>query len=246
MCDQCLQTQVDITEGIPKQVAIHHCRGCERFLRPPWVAVQPESRELLSVCLRKIRGLNKVKLIDAGFIWTEPHSKRINVRLTIQKEVFSGVVLQQVFPVEFVVTNMFCEDCHANAASNTWKACVQVRQRVPHKRTILYLEQIILKHDAHSYALSITSQPDGIDFFFGERNHALRFISFLEGVIPLRTRSAKELVSADLKSNTMSYKFTYFAEIVPLCKHDLMVCVCFFLKNIFVFLAILFWLPSNV
>jgi nonsense-mediated mRNA decay protein 3 len=222
MCDQCLQTQVDITEGIPKQVIIHHCRGCERFLRPPWVAVQPESRELLAVCLRKIRGLNKVKLIDAGFIWTEPHSKRIKVRLTIQKEVFSGVVLQQVFPVEFVVTNMFCEDCHAEAASNTWKACVQVRQRVPHKRTILYLEQLILKHDAHSYALSIKSQPEGIDFFFGERSHALRFISFLESVTPLRTSSAKELVSADLKSNVMSYKFTYFAEIVPLCKHDLM------------------------
>ena len=222
MCDQCLQTQVDITEGIPKQVVIHHCRGCERFLRPPWVAVQPESRELLAVCLRKIRGLNKVKLIDAGFIWTEPHSKRIKVRLTIQKEVFSGVVLQQVFPVEFVVTNMFCDDCHANAASNTWKACVQVRQRVPHKRTILFLEQLILKHDAHSYALSIKSQPDGIDFFFGERSHALRFISFLESVTPLRTKSAKELVSADLKSNVMSYKFTYMSEIVPLCKHDLM------------------------
>jgi len=221
MCDQCLQTQVDITEGIPKQVIIHHCRGCERFLRPPWVAVQPESRELLAVCLRKIRGLNKVKLIDAGFIWTEPHSKRIKVRLTIQKEVFSGVVLQQVFPVEFIVTNMFCDDCHAEAASNTWKACVQVRQRVPHKRTILYLEQLILKHDAHSYALSISSQPEGIDFFFGERSHALRFISFLESVTPLRTSSAKELVSADLKSNVMSYKFTYFAEIVPLCKHDL-------------------------
>ena len=25
--------------------------------------------------------------MDAGFIWTEPHSKRIKVKLTIQKEV---------------------------------------------------------------------------------------------------------------------------------------------------------------
>ena len=29
----------------------------------------------------------KVRLIDAGFIWTEPHSKRIKLKLTIQKEV---------------------------------------------------------------------------------------------------------------------------------------------------------------
>ena len=26
-------------------------------------------------------------LVDAGFIWTEPHSKRVKVKLTVQKEV---------------------------------------------------------------------------------------------------------------------------------------------------------------
>lgn len=29
----------------------------------------------------------QVRLIDAGFVWTEPHSKRIKMKLTIQKEV---------------------------------------------------------------------------------------------------------------------------------------------------------------
>lgn len=29
----------------------------------------------------------QVRLIDAGFVWTEPHSKRIKLKLTIQKEV---------------------------------------------------------------------------------------------------------------------------------------------------------------
>lgn len=29
----------------------------------------------------------QVRLVDAGFVWTEPHSKRIKVKLTIQKEV---------------------------------------------------------------------------------------------------------------------------------------------------------------
>jgi len=41
----------------------------------------------LSLCLKKLKGLNKVRLVDAGFVWTEPHSKRIKVKLTIQKEV---------------------------------------------------------------------------------------------------------------------------------------------------------------
>ena len=35
-------------------------------------------------------GLQKVKLVDAGFIWTEPHSKRLKTKLTIQKEVLNG------------------------------------------------------------------------------------------------------------------------------------------------------------
>jgi nonsense-mediated mRNA decay protein 3 len=46
-----------------------------------------ESKELLALCLKKIKGLNKVKLVDAGFIWTEPHSRRLKIKLTIQKEV---------------------------------------------------------------------------------------------------------------------------------------------------------------
>ncbi len=32
--------------------------------------------------------------MDAGFIWTEPHSKRIKVKLSIQKEVKKGIITQ--------------------------------------------------------------------------------------------------------------------------------------------------------
>jgi nonsense-mediated mRNA decay protein 3 len=49
----------------------------------------------MSTCLRKIPGLSKVKLIDAIWIWTEPHSMRLHIKLTIQKEVMNGAVLQQ-------------------------------------------------------------------------------------------------------------------------------------------------------
>jgi nonsense-mediated mRNA decay protein 3 len=80
---------MDITEGIPKQVTLHYCKGCNRYLQPPhiWANAELESRELLTVCLKKLRGLQKVRLVDASFIWTEPHSRRIKVKLTIQKEV---------------------------------------------------------------------------------------------------------------------------------------------------------------
>lgn len=85
---------VDITEGIPKQSSLTFCKNCDRFLSPPnaWTIAEPESRELLALCLKKLKGLNKVRLVDAAFVWTEPHSKRIKVKLTIQKEVCSRLL----------------------------------------------------------------------------------------------------------------------------------------------------------
>ena len=38
----------------------------------------------MALCLKKLKNLAKVKLIDASFLWTEPHSKRIKVKLAIQ------------------------------------------------------------------------------------------------------------------------------------------------------------------
>jgi len=89
MCVDCIRNRVDITEGIPKQTTLHWCKFCERYLQPPgqWLNAALESRELLGLCLKVLRGLNKVRLVDAAFVWTEPHSRRIKVKVTIQKEV---------------------------------------------------------------------------------------------------------------------------------------------------------------
>ncbi|KZT37022.1 NMD3-domain-containing protein [Sistotremastrum suecicum HHB10207 ss-3] len=222
LCIRCLRNSVDITEGIPKQASLAFCRNCDRFLSPPqtWTIAQPESRELLAICLKKLKGLNKVRLIDAGFIWTEPHSKRIKVKLTIQKEVFTSTVMQQVFQVEYLVQHGQCPDCAKLAAKNTWKALVQVRQKVPHKRTFLFLEQLILKHNAQKDTISVKEVKDGLDFFYAQRSHAIKMVEFLAGVVPVRTKSSEQLLSTDTHSNTANYKFTYSVEILPICKDD--------------------------
>eukprot|EP00775_Hariotina_reticulata_P007031 gene7031-7245_t len=224
MCVNCIRSQVDITEGIQKQVTILWCKDCGRYLQPPkhWVRAEPESKELLTFCTKRIRGLQKVKLVDAGFIWTEPHSKRLKVKLTIQAEVFNGTILQQGFVVEFVVENHMCLECNrANANPNTWTACVQVRQHVPHKRTFLYLEQLILRANADAQCVNIKDIHEGLDFFFSNRAHGLKLIDFLQGVVPARFRSDKQLVSHDIHTSTYNYKYTFSVEIAPVCKDDL-------------------------
>lgn len=43
--------------GISKQLTLFWCRGCGRYQRTPqWVDVTLESRELLALCLKKIKG----------------------------------------------------------------------------------------------------------------------------------------------------------------------------------------------
>ena len=50
----------------PEQAIIHFCRFCERYLQPPttWIAATLESRELLALCLKKLKGLNKVMVLQ--------------------------------------------------------------------------------------------------------------------------------------------------------------------------------------
>ena len=73
----------------------------------------------------------QVRLVDASFIWTEPHSKRIKVNVTIQGEAF-GTILQQQFVVEYTVHYQMCEVCCKQKGSDgeAWRALVQIRQRV--------------------------------------------------------------------------------------------------------------------
>ncbi|OQR81821.1 60S ribosomal export protein nmd3 [Thraustotheca clavata] len=230
MCVSCLSNEVDVTEGITKEGILIQCRGCLRFQKGvkggggPFLDCPLESLELMSLCLKKIQGLNRdVKLIDASFIWTEPHSKRIKLKLTIRKEAMRNAMVQKSFVVTFVVENLKCPDCSKQYHNNTWKALVQIRQKVPHKRTFLHLEQIILKHSAHTRSIGMASEKDGMDFYFGEKNSAERFTQFLSQHVPMRSKMARKLVSTDNHNNTANVKLTIVAEIAPLCKDDLVI-----------------------
>uniref|UniRef100_A0A8C2GES9 60S ribosomal export protein NMD3 n=1 Tax=Cyprinus carpio TaxID=7962 RepID=A0A8C2GES9_CYPCA len=196
MCVSCLRSRVDISEAIPKQVSVHFCRQCERYLQPPgtWLQCALESRELLALCLKKLKAsMAKVRLIDAGFLWTEPHSKRIMMKLSIQKEVMNGAILQKVFMVEFLIQPQMCEDCHRVEAKDFWKAVVQVRQKTVHKKTFYYLEQLILKHKLHQNTVRIKEIHEGIDFYYASKQHAQKMVDFL--CCLFRSKASQRLIS---------------------------------------------------
>jgi nonsense-mediated mRNA decay protein 3 len=95
---------------------------------------------------------------------------------------------------------------------------------VEHKRTFLFLEQLILKHNAHKDTTNIKEAKDGIDFYYGSRNQAIKMVEFLSAVVPMRYKTSEQLISKDIHTSVSNYKFTYSAEIVPICRDDL-VCI---------------------
>lgn len=222
MCPVCEKNQVDITEGITKNILMHYCKGCDRYLRPPWTRCDMESQDMMSLCLSKIKGLSKVKIVDTSFVWTEPHSKMIKIKLTIMKEV-NKTNITTSFISEFKVEWTQCDDCKKTYTPHIWNASVQIRQKVYHKRTFLLLEQIILKHKAHSKALNVQEMPEGIDFFFKNKSGAMSLIDFIRSVFPIKCRESKRLVSHDARSNIFNYKYSIMVEIAPVCPDDLIV-----------------------
>jgi len=223
LCTGCIRAKIDITEGIQKQAYISFCKACERYFQPPnmWVSCELESKELLALCLKKLKGLSKSHLVDAGFVWTEPHSKRLKVKLTIQAEVLSATILQQTFVVDFIVQFQMCDDCHRREAKDFWNAVVQVRQKSNNKKTFFYLEQMLLKNDIHSNCVNIKQVHEGIDFYYANNQQARRMVDFLGTAVPCKTKTSERLVSHDIHNNTYNYKKTFSIEIAPISKNDI-------------------------
>jgi nonsense-mediated mRNA decay protein 3 len=137
-CTTCLAQQFDLKGLLQKgDLTIHQCRQCRKFARTPtaYESCEQESPELLSICLKHIPAFVKGKghnhstanlqILDALWVWTEPHSMRLKVRVTVRTEM-EGVQIQQRVLVEFHVQFRMCPDCNREYTNRTWQALVQL------------------------------------------------------------------------------------------------------------------------
>ncbi|KAL9268569.1 60S ribosomal export protein NMD3-like protein [Drosera capensis] len=151
MCAKCFSSRVNITEGLQKRVTVVFCPECRRYLQPlkTWIRAEWESEELLTFCVKRLK-LKDVRLVGAEFKFSVENSKRIIVKLTIQREVLHGAILEKSYEVVYVVLYYMCDSCkRIQANPDQQVASVQLRQKTDHSRTFFYLEQLILKHNAH-------------------------------------------------------------------------------------------------
>jgi len=77
-----------------------------------------------------LTGVSSIELVDSSWVWTEPHSKRIKLRLTVKARLSAAdVVIQQRVMVTFKEKNSQCPECDREFTNRTWEAIVQVRER---------------------------------------------------------------------------------------------------------------------
>ena len=259
MCVACLGERYKITAQLDElSPEMLMCKACGRWRTSnkgkasgtageTWAHAELESRELLGICLKQ--GIehcllkNRMTLQDARWEWTEPHSRRLRVRVTVRKHLDElpngGVTLQAQKTIIFKVNTRQCVECaqdNATGGAEPWRSLVQVRQRSSHKRTLHWLEQQAsggkksgargAKKDDwlnHPSLLGVQQLRDGLDFYFADTGSANSFTDWCKSRVPLRSKTSKKLISSDKKSNKDHIKYTTLLEVVPLSRDDCVV-----------------------
>jgi len=235
-CAACLTQQFNLQELLQKggdRIDIHQCRQCRRFARTDTVSEHcgMESPQLLSICLKHIPAFvqtrsssAKLHIVDAIWVWTEPHSMRLKVRVTVRTEL-ENIQMQQRLMVEFQIKWKQCPDCNREFTSRTWQAIVQLRQKRDQgapRKGLAALEMALRRNvEIRKHVLQIDSCRHGLDFYFLNLAQAQTFASFLARLAPMRLRTSQKLVSTNVHDNTAHIKHTLTADMVPLCRDDL-------------------------
>jgi len=188
-------------------------------------ALQQHSRQLNQDRSQTFKSISSIQLKDAMWIYTEPHSMRLKLALTIHAQVgetAKTVVVQQRIPVEYKIQFQMCQDCNREYTNRTWHAVVQLRQRGGSSKGLVLLEMYIAKHAVlKNDILSVQTTRQGYDFYFLQLLSAQALVSHISKVYPMKIKTSSKMVSEDVKNNTKHMKYTLLCDLVPLGKDDL-------------------------
>ncbi|KAL5101363.1 hypothetical protein RYX36_005690, partial [Vicia faba] len=181
-CVKCLQSKNDITLGLRKKLYLLYCPRCKTYSEPltSWIKLPLQPKQLLDFCLillQKNLSSSNVRLVRSQTIPSQPNSKIIKIRVTVQKE-----TLQQSYLVDFVQHKRACKSCSPKPDPDQWNSVVELRQHACHMR----LDHAIWKHDVAARAVKINKMKHGVDFFFANRIHVNKLLDFIKGGLPVR------------------------------------------------------------
>ena len=169
--------------------------------------------------MRKVKGLGKSKIVSAKFVWTEPHSKRIKLKIEFIRVIDESTKVQQTDVVEFVEKYTQCNDCKKQFTPHDWTSLIQIRQHTEHKRTMLSLEQNLLRQKWIEKTLRAETVEGGMDLYFKTEHDAVGCMAYIKTHVPVTEKISRELVSVNEQNNTSNTKITH-ALIIPKINKD--------------------------
>mmetsp|Transcript_76915 Transcript_76915/g.166405 ORF Transcript_76915/g.166405 Transcript_76915/m.166405 type:complete len:112 (-) Transcript_76915:1082-1417(-) len=86
---------------------------------------------------------------------------------------------------------------------------------------MLFLEQLILKHNAQTFCNGVETTPEGVDFKFNDIKYGQRFVNFLKSVMPCKYDIGREQIGFNEQNNEYRYKTNFSVNIAPLNKDEL-------------------------
>jgi len=242
-------------ERYPKVLSFTRCSGCGLVAagesrRARWIEAEHESEALLAVLLRRAKGAllgkraastveglsralggGQLELREARLVWTEPHSRRVRVEVTVRHASASGAATARTCLLEFVEERRQCERCGSERKSKKmgqgngdFAAKVQIRaKRVDGgeggARTLRSLEEFVRARREPATARRV---PRGLDVEFESRQAAARFVHDLRRVAPIKLDgTSRKLVTHDERSATAEFQKTSLVHVPPVDKRDL-------------------------
>lgn len=219
-CELCCKAELSTTPTLqlPKELTISQCPTCQRYQKPPYVFAEWESKEMLYVLLNRIKifvGKNKIE--SADFIYSEPHSKKLKLRLTIQDSV-SGATGINV--VDFKIGSLQCSQCQRAYTPHQYHAVVQVRLKTRDKSAITSIFNDLMTQKTVEKAIGAMEQNYGFDLYFRSRSDAMAVVHTVEATHVVKTDQSKTLKSHNSQNNTYDYIFTFGCTILNVKKYD--------------------------
>lgn len=227
LCVVCLQRETSLQNEKEDVNELIQCKSCNKWCshigKDTWVYHELESAGLLGLCVKKLGSISKAKILDAAWIWTEPHSRRLKLYVDIEKAVLDGKMkVQQRVVAEFVLKSKHCSDCIRSESDHSWGAMIQLRQRNNHQRSLVVLESQLTKGGMHNLMIGVENSKQGMDFYFKQKNQAEKVVNFISTHLPTKSKFSKKHISTDPRTGKTRFELTYAVDIVPLGRGDLL------------------------
>ena len=200
---------------------ITQCNECKRFqhFNGKWIHHEWESPGLLNMLLKYLHlEQQEVKIVDASFVYTEEHSRRIKINITFDRAVLDGTLdVRSNCLAEFKQKIKMCPDCQRDHNPHNWGACLQLRQRkVGHTRNLLHLEEQINKSNLTDLISEFQVVKDGFDAYFQNKNQCKIVTEFIESMLPCQKKQAVK----KFKTHTEN---VIVMEVAPYSRYDLVI-----------------------